>query len=266
MSGERDDRSMDLGGHIDELRGRIIKCVVILVIFAILAFINKEILTEVIFAPSKESFVTFRLLRDMLGSMALPQVSEFAPPPLVIINTQMSGQFNMHLSISLWAAIIATVPFMLLQVWLFVKPALSKEMIHSFRGGVFMVSILFFIGVGFGYFMISPLAINFLTTYELSSSITNMIAMSSYLSTVMNISLAGGVAFQLPFLVRVFAGIGFLSADMMRRYRRLAIALIVVASAILTPPDLFSQVLLAIPLLGLYEISIMIAKRYYPRA
>lgn len=264
MSSARDEKLMDIGGHLDELRARIIRCVVVLLIFAIVAFIFKDYLSAILFAPSHASFVTFTLLRDATQIVGFSMPTELTPEPIAFINTQMAGQFNLHLSISFWAAIIATVPFILLQMWLFIKPALSQEMIGKFGGGVAFVSLLFFVGVAFGYFVIAPLAINFLTNYSFDEQITNMIATNSYISTVMNISLAGGIAFQLPFLVRVLAGVGVLSADDMRKYRRVAIAAIVIASAILTPPDLFSQVLLIIPLLALYEMSIIIAKRSHP--
>ncbi len=230
-------------------------------IATVVAFICKEPLTEIIFAPANESFITFRLLRESAQQLNLSILEQLTPPPISIINTQMAGQFNLHIAISFWTALIATTPFILLQMWLFVKPALSANVIRKFRGGVLLVSLLFFTGVSFGYFVISPLAINFLSNYQLNSNIQNMIEFSSYLSTVMNISLAAGIAFQLPLLVHILSSIGILSANMLRKYRRHAIAIIVIASAILTPPDIISQILLTIPLLALYELSITIAAR-----
>ncbi len=251
---------MSFGDHIDELRLRVIRSIGVLLVLSVGAFMLKEQLIDIIFAPSQPDFILCRLLRWLSQSLSLP---EFAinQTPLDIVNTKMAGQFNLHIKASIIAGFICSVPYLLWELWGFVKPALSEELQRACRRLVWQVVLLFFVGLLFGYIFISPLAINFLANYNFSDNIENLIEVPSYISIVINISLAASMIFQLPHVVFVLARIGILTSESMRQYRRLALAAIVILSAIITPPDVFSQVLIAVPFYALYECGIFVAQR-----
>lgn len=255
---------MSVGEHIDELRVRIIRSVVILLVFTIVAFIYKGIVLDIIFAPMNNDFPTNRFFA-WLASESGVDALRINSGDVNIVNTKMAGQFNLHIKSSLMGALILSVPFLLWQVWGFVKPALTEEVQKRTQYFVIQTSIWFFIGLAFGYFLIAPLAVNFLTSYDVSASITNMIDVGSYLSCVLGVSFAAALIFQLPLIVRLLSSIGLLKSSLMRKYRKVAFAIIIVVSAIITPPDVFSQILIAIPLYGLYEYGIVIAMKIEKR-
>ncbi len=260
MRKEVTDIDMDFTGHIEELRSRLIKAIVALLLFAVVAFMLKEQLIEVIFAPSKPGFTFNRWMLALSERLSLPALA-INQSPIEIINTKMAGQFNLHIKSSIFAGFVCSMPYLLYQLWAFVRPALSPEIIKVGGRMMFQVTLLFFVGLTFGYLFISPLAINFLASYNFSSNIENLIEAPSYLSTVINIALAASLIFQLPHLVFLLARIGILTSASMRRYRHLAIVIIVILSAIITPPDIFSQLLIALPFYMLYEYGIIIAQR-----
>ncbi len=260
MNRQVEDVDMELGSHIDELRRRVLWSLGSLLLFSIVAFMLKEQLIDIIFAPSQPDFLLNRWMEALSSWLSLPEFSINNTPP-AIVNTKMAGQFNLHIKASLCAGLICSVPVLLYQIWAFVKPALSLEVQRACRLLIFQVALLFFVGLLFGYIFISPLAINFLTNYNFSDNIDNLIEVPSYLSTVINISLAAAMIFQLPHVVFVLAKIGVLTSSAMRKYRRFALVAIIILSAIITPPDIFSQVLIAVPFYLLYECGIGIAQR-----
>lgn len=251
---------MDLGGHLDELRVRLIRSVVALLLFSVVAFMLKEHLIDIIFAPSQPDFVLNRWLTALADYFSLPQLA-INQGPIEFVNTKMAGQFNLHIKASVFAGFICAFPVLLFQIWGFVRPALNPSIQKDCSRMIFQVALLFFVGLFFGYLFISPLAINFLVNYNFSNNIANLIEVPSYLSTVINISLAASLIFQLPHLVFVLARIGLLTSDIMKRYRRLAIVIIVLVSAVITPPDIFSQILIAAPFYALYECGILVAAK-----
>ncbi len=255
------DRSSDMsiGEHINELRSRLIKCVIALALFAIIAFILKDDLIDIVFGPTLPDFITNRYFCQLAAIVDIEQLC-INQDKVELINTKMAGQFNLHILMSFVAALIFTVPFLLYQLWAFVRPALPEDVKVQCKTLVLQVSLWFFIGLLFGYFIVAPLAVNFLVNYEVSPNIKNMIEVSSYLSSVMGTSLACALVFQLPLLVRLLASMGLITAGFMRKYRRVAFASIIILSAIITPPDVISQLLVAIPLYMLYEYGIVIAK------
>lgn len=249
---------MSIGGHIDELRARIIRCVIFLLISATIFFIFKGSVLNVIFAPLEESFPTNKFFA-WLSIITDVEAFKINTGNVTIINTKMAGQFNLHIKSSLIAAIIVSVPFILGQLWSFIKPAIPYETQLKTKYFVVQTSLWFFAGLLFGYFAIAPLTINFLTSYTVSTSITNMIDISSYLSNVMGVSFAAALVFQLPLIVKLLSTIGILHSSLMKKYRKIAFVIIIIVSAIITPPDVLSLILLAIPLYGLYEYGITIA-------
>lgn len=261
---EISEADMSVGEHLNELRTRIVRSVIVLLVLAVVAFIYKGIILDVIFAPMQPDFITNRFF-DWLSGVTGVDAIRINSGEVNIVNTKMAGQFNLHIKSSIMGALVVAIPYLLWQFWLFIKPALTIEIQRKTRFFVFQTSVWFFIGLSFGYFAIAPLAVNFLTGYDVSSMITNMIDVSSYLSTVIGVSFAAAIIFQLPLLVTLLSTIGILKAALMRRYRKVAFAIIIVVAAIITPPDVFSQVLIAIPLYGLYEYGITIADRIEKR-
>jgi len=177
------------------------------------------------------------------------------------MNISMSGQFSTHITTSIFAGIIIAFPYILWEIWRFISPALHANENAMAKGIVFFSSILFLIGILFGYYVIAPLSINFLGSYQVSSSVANQINLSSFVSTVTTVSFANGIIFELPILVYFLTKIGLLTPDFMRVYRKHSMVIILILSAIITPPDITSQVLVSLPLIILYEFSIKISER-----
>lgn len=251
---------MDLSGHLGELRQRVIVSVGAVLVFAVVAFILKDTLIDIIFAPSQPDFVINSWLHSLSQKFALPSLS-INQGDFSVINTKMAGQFNLHIKASIFSGIVLGMPILLWQLWGFVAPAVGEVTQRKFSWLVFKSLILFFFGLCFGYFCISPLAVNFLANYNFSDNIINYIEVSSYLSTVLNISFAASFIFQLPYLVLILSKVGVLSSSFMKRNRKIAVIVIFIFSAVITPPDIFSQILIALPFYLLYEFSISIAKR-----
>jgi len=167
--------------------------------------------------------------------------------------------------ISIVAGFILSFPYMLWEIWRFVKPAMHNEERKYSQGGVFISSFLFLIGILFSYYLIVPLTVNFLGTYQVSKEVTNQISLSSYISTVVSVTFAVGVVFELPILVYFLTKIGVLTPDFMKKNRRYMYVILLITSAIITPPDMFSQILVVVPLIGLYEVSIGVSNRIYKK-
>jgi sec-independent protein translocase protein TatC len=178
-----------------------------------------------------------------------------------MINIKMSGQLTTHIAVSMVAGLILAFPVIIGEFWKFFRPALHANEAKHARGAVLASTLLFFTGVLFGYFMLAPLSIHFLTSYKISADVVNQINVRSYIGTVSSICLATGLVFELPIIAFFLTKIGIITPNFMRKYRKHSIVVIFVVAAIITPPDIFSQALVAIPLLLLYEVSIMISAR-----
>jgi sec-independent protein translocase protein TatC len=181
--------------------------------------------------------------------------------PFEIISMKMAGQFNMHIWVSIISGLVIAFPYVFYQFWKFVSPALHSRERRYARGAVFFSSSLFLMGVLFGYFMISPLTIHFLGNYVVSDEVTNRINLISYISTITSVVIASGAIFELPVIIYFLTKIGLVTPEFLKKYRRHSIVIIFIVAAIITPPDIFSQTLVAIPLIILYEVSIVISRR-----
>lgn len=258
---EEEEGGMSFLDHLEALRWHLLRSVAAILILSVAAFLAKSfVFGIVILGPSKVDFVTYRWLcqlSDYLGVAALC-IDEL---PFTIQSRQMTGQFTMHMTSSFVVGFIASFPFVFWEVWRFISPGLYDQEKNAARGAVFFVSLLFFMGAGFGYFILSPLSINFLSNYQLDPSILNEFDITSYISTLTMLVLASAIMFQLPVVVYFLAMSGLVTSGMLRSYRRHAIVVILVLSAIITPPDVISQILIAMPILVLYEGGIQIAKR-----
>lgn len=249
-------------GHLDQLRIYLIRSVLVIIGFTIIAFFYKDFLfNTVLLLPSDTKFITYKVLCK-LGMLINLDGLCFKPFSLNLINIEMGGQFRYHLLISFITGIIISFPFIIWQLWLFIKPALKEHELKSTRGAVAYISGLFLTGILFGYYLIAPLIINFLATYELSSNIKNQITIGSYISTISVLTLSMGLVFELPVLVYFLTKIGILTSSYLRKYRKHAIVIIFIVAGFITPStDMFSQILVAMPLLVLFECSIIISKR-----
>lgn len=254
------NNSLTFWGHLQELRRHLIRSALAVFIFSILAFVNKDIIFElIILAPKEAHFITNQLFCQLAESLSTPALC-INQSPLKLINIDMAGQFTTHLMISIIAGFIIAFPYLIFEIWRFISPALTTREKAASGLAVTSISLLFFTGVLFSYFLIVPLTINFLGTYQVSSLVENQIALRSYISTVSGVTFATGLVFELPVLVYFFARIGVLTSSMMRKNRKISFVIILVLSAIITPPDIFSQIMVGLPLYVLYEISIFISK------
>ena len=256
---EDESGEMSFLAHLEELRWHLIRSLIAIFVFAIAAFISKGIIFgEIILGPSKSSFWTYKMLcilSELLNSDALC-IREL---PFIIQSRQMTGQFSMHITSSFVIGLICAFPYAFWEIWRFVKPGLYEKERNAASGATFYVSLLFFIGVLFGYFVVTPISINFLSNYQIDPSILNEFDIISYVSTVTTLVLACALLFQLPIVVYFATKAGLVSSVLLKNYRKHSIIVILMLSAVLTPPDPFSQVLIAIPLGLLYQLSILIA-------
>ncbi|MFO7754669.1 MAG: twin-arginine translocase subunit TatC [Bacteroidales bacterium] len=247
--------------HLEELRWHIVRSVASIFIIAIVAFIFNDIIFDVIIlAPKNPQFFTNRLLCE-LGQLVNINALCINTHPFEIINIRMAGQFTTHITVSLIAGIILAFPYIFWEFWRFFQPALySSEKRHT-RGAVFFSSLLFVSGVLFGYYVIIPLSVHFLGSYNVSAEVNNQINLRSYIGTVASITLASGIIFQLPILSFFLTKIGLVDPHFLKKYRKHSLLIILALSAIITPPDIFSQILVCLPLIFLYEIGIIISRR-----
>ena len=245
--------------HLDALRPGLIRSVAVLMVVMVVAFLFKEPIMEVIMGPKSPDFITNSLMYQLAESTD-SEVLKINQKPITLINTTMAGQFNMHLMMTFYVALIVAIPYLLFELWLFVRPALTRSERRSSTRFILYIVMCMAIGICFGYFVLSPLSVNFLTGYIVSSDITNMIDVGSYISLVANLVLVCALVFELPVAVHFLSMTGLISAQLMKKYRRHAVVLLAVGAAIITPPDIMSMILVIIPLYLLYELSIKIAK------
>lgn len=258
-----EEKEMSFFDHVDELRSHIMKSVIAIFVCAVVVFFNKYLLFDVIlFGPMHTNFWTYEIMCELSNQFIGNDSYCVKEIGFVLSNIDITGQFTQHLFISFVGGIILAFPFVLWQLWRFIKPALNEKEINYAKGLVFFSSMLFFTGIAFGYFILSPLSIQFLGSYQVSSLVSNEINLESYVSFISTLTFATGIIFEMPILVYFLAKIGILGSRLMSKYRRYAIVVILVIAGILTPsPDMASQIMMAIPLYGLYELSIIVARR-----
>ena len=262
MSKEKGNKnSLSFLQHLEELRWHLVRSVVAIMVFAIAAFSYPQfIFDRVILGLTKTDFFSYRAICWFTSKWG-SGVFCFDSMPFEIINMRMAGQFSMHIWVSFVAGVIIAFPYVFWEFWKFIKPGLtSKEQKYS-RHVIGTSSLLFLTGVMFGYFVISPLSVQFLGTYSVSAEVTNRLDLSSYISTITSITLASGILFELPIVVYFLSKLGLVTPELMKKYRKHALVVILVLSAIITPPDVSSQILVSIPVLFLYEVSIYVSRR-----
>ena len=263
--GDNTEQEMSFIDHLEVLRWHVVRSLVAVMIFAVVAFVSKGFVFDIlILGPAKPDFWTFRMLCK-LGSLIGSEALCIEDIPFLIQSRTMTGQFTMHLMSSFAIGIIAAFPYIFWEVWRFIGPGLHSDERKVSKGAVFFVTLLFSIGVSFGYFIMSPLAVNFLANYQVSSMVMNEFDITSYVSTITTLVLGSGFLFQLPMVVYFLSKVGIVTPELMKRYRKHAIVIILFLGAILTPPDPMSQILIAFPLFGLYQFSILISAAVWKR-
>jgi len=260
---KKNENQMAFWDHLEELRWHILRSFIVVFVLAIGAFLARHIIFDlIILAPKSSDFITNRFLCTIAEFTSLDALC-INEMNLKIVNLKMSGQFLIHLYISIITGVILGIPYIIAEIWAFIRPALyPNEKKHS-TGAIIITSFLFLVGVLFSYFLIVPLTINFLGTYQVSETVQNTISLSSYIGTVVSLTFAVGLVFEMPVFVYFLTKVGMLTPQFMKKNRKYMIVIILAMSAIITPADIFSQILVSIPLFGLYEFSIIISRRLY---
>lgn len=250
-----EEREMTFLDHLEELRWHIIRALGVTVLVGIVFFIfHKFLFDHVIFGPTKPDFLTYRVICSISEYMC------FTPPEFVKQAIGFGESFIISIKVSFVMGFIAAFPYVFWEIWRFVKPGLYPKEQKASRGIVFVCSFLFLTGVLFGYYIIAPFATNFLMGYTIPG-VQNIPTLSSFINYMLMFTAPAGLIFELPIVVYFLARVGLVTAEFMRKYRRHSMILILVLAALVTPPDVITQFLIGIPLFGLYEISILIAKR-----
>lgn len=253
--GKNLEAEMSFFDHLEALRWHLIRSAIAVVVLSIVAFLNYDfIFNTFIMGPSRTDFWTYRMMCKLGEGFCLTKFNA------EIINTEVAGQFMLQINSSVMIGVILSIPYILWEIWRFVKPALLEKERKAASGFVFYASVLFLIGILFGYYVIAPESISFLANYSVSSEIKNTFTISSYLSMVETITLIIGIVFELPIFIYIMASIGVLTGTFMRRTRRYAIVILLILGAIISPsPDFVTTMIATLPLFVLYEVGIVVA-------
>lgn len=247
--------------HLEALRFAFLRFAVVLVAASVIVFLNGGYLYEmVILGPRNPGFLTNRLFCELGTLLEIPALC-INNVQWNDVNLDLAGQFRFHLSLSLNGALILTVPYLLLEVWWFVKPALSKANQKNARGFVLVTSLLFYLGALFGYYIIMPLAVNFLATYSVHASIVNQFQLYSYVRILLSTVISTGIVFEMPLLIYFLSRMGIITPAFLKKYRKHVIVILLIVAAIITPPDVLSQLIVAGPLYLLFELGVKVAGR-----
>ncbi|MBN09988.1 MAG: twin-arginine translocase subunit TatC [Flavobacteriaceae bacterium] len=248
--------------HLEDLRWHLLRSIVAILIAALAAFLAKNFVFDVLlFGPKKTDFLTYKLLCQASNFLGFDDSFCISELPFRIQSRTMAGQFSAHIWTSITLGFVVAFPYVIYQFWKFISPGLYSHEKRTASGFIFISSLLFFTGVLFGYYVVTPLSIRFLGTYTVSVEIFNDFDLNSYTALVRASVLASGLIFELPILVYFLTKIGLITPELMRKYRKIALVLVMFLSAVITPPDVASQIIVAIPVLILYELSIFISKR-----
>ena len=258
---KKEINEMSFLDHLEDLRWHLIRIITAVVIVATFAFIfSRFVFDEIIFAPLEMNFPTYNMLCQTANFIGVNTTFCAEEMPMILQNRTMAGQFSADIWTAILGGFIISFPYVIYQLWKFISPGLhSTERKHS-RGFIIISSLLFFIGVLFGYYIVTPLSLNFLANYSISTKVDNQIDISSYIALVRSSALASGLIFELPIIIYFLTKIGLVTPEILRKYRKYALVVVLILSAIITPPDIASQVIVAIPILILYQVSIYISK------
>ena len=247
--------------HLEDLRWHLLRSVLAILLTGSIAFIAKDfIFDKILFGPKNIDFFTYELLCSISNKIGLDDSFCINEMPFRIQSRTMSGQFSAHIWMSITAGFILSFPYVIYQFWSFISPGLYENEKSNARGFIVISSFLFFIGVLFGYYIVTPLSINFLGSYSVSSEIFNDFDLDSYVGLVRASVLASGLIFELPIIIYFLTKIGLVTPKFLKKNRKYALVIVLIFAAIITPPDIASQVIVAIPVLILYQVSILISR------
>jgi len=250
---------MSFMDHLEELRWVLVRSTIAVLIAAVgIFFFSDFIFDEIIFAPTKVDFWTYGFFCDLAKSLGVSDIC-VTEMDFVIQNTDMEGQVTMLIWTCVAGGFILAFPYILWELWKFISPALYEKERKGAKVFISISSLLFFLGVLFGYFMIIPMSVNFFATFKVSELIKNEFNIDSYMSMVKTSVIACGLFFELPIIIFFLARLGLVTAELLRKYRKYSIVGVLVVAAVVTPPDVVSQVIVSIPMLIIYEASIFIA-------
>ncbi len=246
--------------HLEELRWHLIRATLAVVIIGSIAFcIPDFIFDTVIFGPKKPDFPTYDIFCKLSKMLGFSEAFCSDEPMFRIQSRVMAGQFSAHIWTSIWAGFIIGFPYILYEIWKFISPGLYEKERRNSKGFIFIASILFFLGVLFGYYVVTPLSLNFLGRYSVSAEVFNDIDLASYISTVRASVIACGLIFELPIIIFFLTKIGLVTPEILKKYRKISLVIVLILSAVITPPDVASQIVVAVPILILYQVSIYIS-------
>ena len=248
--------------HLEELRWHLIRSTMAIFIIACVAFFMSDFVFDtIIFGPKKPDFPSYSVFCKLSKLLGFSEAFCSTEPLFEIQSRVMAGQFSAHIWTSIWAGFILGFPYILYEIWKFISPGLYEKERKTSRGFIFVASFLFFMGVLFGYYVVAPLSINFLGGYSISKEIHNDIDLASYIATVRSAVIACGLIFELPIIIYFLTKIGLITPEILKKYRKIALVVVLILSAVITPPDIASQIVVALPILLLYQISIFISGR-----
>ena len=251
----KEQTNMSFISHLEEIRWRLVRCSIAILIFSIAIWCYQEWIINHIFLSLKdEHFITYKLFCKYFHVCT-------TTIPVKMQSTTMAGQFSYAMMMSIMGGLVITFPFTFYQIWAFIKPGLKQNEKTAVKGIVFYVSILFFSGILFGYFVVAPLCVQFFGSYQISKDIENIFTVNSYMSTIISTVFYTGLLFLLPVVAFILAKIGIIDTAFLKKYRKHSIIGVLILAAVITPPDLISQIIVSIPILILYEISILVTKR-----
>lgn len=246
--------------HLEELRWRLVRCVIVILIIALVIwYYQEEVMVNLFLSMKDKNFITFKLFCKYLGVC----VEEI---PVKMQSMTVSGQFTYALMMSFLGGLVVSFPYIFYQLWSFVKPGLKINEKKMARGLVFYVSLLFFMGILFGYFIVAPLSVQFFGSYQISDQIENNFTIGSYMSTILSTIFYSGLFFLLPIISYLLTKIGLIDVVFLVKYRKHSIVAILILAAIITPPDIASQIIVSIPIIILYEIGILVSRRAEKRS
>ncbi|WP_456377206.1 twin-arginine translocase subunit TatC [Lutibacter sp.] len=254
------EKEMSFLDHVEILRWHLVRSTVAILLFSVVAFVMKDfIFNKIIFAPKNANFITYRFFCQVSKIFGTDGLC-ITDIPFTFQSLAMAEQFSVHIWTSITVGFVVAFPFIVWEFWKFISPGLYEKE----RKGAFLFiivsSFLFFLGVLFGYYLVTPLSVNFLGNYSVSDIVSRNITIGSYISLVRSSALASGLIFELPIIMYFLTKMGLITPDFLKKYRKHALVLVLILAAIITPPDIVSQIIVGIPIMALYEVSITISK------
>ena len=246
--------------HLEDLRWLLVRSTIAILLMATAVFfVSDYVFDEILFGPIKPTFITYKFFCDLSHALGFADSICVTEMDFIIQNTAMEGQVNMLIWICVVAGFILAFPYILWELWKFISPALYEKERKNAKVFIFIASILFFLGVLFGYFVVVPMSVNFFATFHVSTLVKNEFNVDSYIGMIKTSVIASGLYFELPIVIYFLSKLGLVTPDFLRKYRKWGIVIILIVAAIVTPPDVVSQILVALPMMAIYELSIFLS-------